>query len=405
MNALKISLTSLSLVCAVGLASAQTVKVPQDFGTIQEAIDGAADGDTIQISSGTYDEAVVVDGRDGLTLKGKGKVVINGGGADHTITVNDSTTISIEKLRVTGGAFTGAMVTASTTVTISRCRFLGNTADNIRASNTTGLFVEKNSILGGSGYGVHSEGGDSILVTKNRISFVGLDGIRVATATTDAPKGLPLAEVSKNRVAGAGDDGIEVLGSNILVSKNRVIVVGDDGIEVEGVLPEAGDDFITIEKNVVRLAASDGLNLNGQGVTAEKNNIVMAGDNGIRIDGGGRNTILKNRVVRAGDDGIETKAGLEEGGTADASDNHIEKNSVRRSDEDGLDIESTGNTLVKNVVAKSGSNGVLVQGSNNAFTRNKARKSGDFDLSDLSDGSNTYNKDVFKTIDPDGNRP
>ena len=41
------------------------------FATIQEAIDAAVDGDTIMVAAGTYQEQIVIDGKD-VTLEGAG---------------------------------------------------------------------------------------------------------------------------------------------------------------------------------------------------------------------------------------------------------------------------------------------------------------------------------------------
>ena len=57
---------------------ADTIRVPQDSETIQGAVDMAAPLDEVQISSGNYVENIVVPtGLDGLTIRGKGKVVID----------------------------------------------------------------------------------------------------------------------------------------------------------------------------------------------------------------------------------------------------------------------------------------------------------------------------------------
>ncbi len=56
------------------------IRVPQDFRTIQEAVDGAKSGDLILIDEGTYKEAVDVTTPD-LTLRGvdRNKVILDGG--------------------------------------------------------------------------------------------------------------------------------------------------------------------------------------------------------------------------------------------------------------------------------------------------------------------------------------
>jgi pectin methylesterase-like acyl-CoA thioesterase len=42
---------------------ARTIDVPHDYKTIQQAVDAAANGDTILVQAGAYDESVVIDGK------------------------------------------------------------------------------------------------------------------------------------------------------------------------------------------------------------------------------------------------------------------------------------------------------------------------------------------------------
>ena len=63
-----------ALLALAAPAAADTLKVPKDFATINEAVAAAVAGDTVSVSKGTYAEQVVVS-TSGIKLVGKQAVI------------------------------------------------------------------------------------------------------------------------------------------------------------------------------------------------------------------------------------------------------------------------------------------------------------------------------------------
>jgi parallel beta-helix repeat protein len=85
----------------VHAAGLMTITVPDDFGTIQAAVNAARDGDTVVVRSGTYPEEVVVNRS--ITLTGEGMPQVQpSGGIGFAVT---SSSCRLEGFAVTGGAY------------------------------------------------------------------------------------------------------------------------------------------------------------------------------------------------------------------------------------------------------------------------------------------------------------
>ena len=81
--------------------SSKTINVPSEIPTIQEAVDAAAEGDTIKIAEGTYNEALKIT-RKALVLRGddRATTIINNGGTGHGIEIDNSPGVVIENLTI-----------------------------------------------------------------------------------------------------------------------------------------------------------------------------------------------------------------------------------------------------------------------------------------------------------------
>ena len=90
-----------TLACLAALsvsATAATIRVPQDYATIQAAITASATGDVVLIDNGIYREQVTVpSSKKYLTIRGSGNTTLNGG---FYISVHG---LTVEHLRIIGG--------------------------------------------------------------------------------------------------------------------------------------------------------------------------------------------------------------------------------------------------------------------------------------------------------------
>lgn len=388
-----------------GPAFAGKIRVPKDHDTIQEAVDAASDGDTIEISSGTYDEDIEINGRSGLTLVGKGKARITGGSARLRLVSADD--ITIRGLTFENTPDTAIEIDEVADVTIEKCTFrrigddaiAGNTFDGLKVSgcsfDTTDddcvdvddgsdLVVEKCKMkkVGGSGIQVESVAGGKI--EKNDIDDCGEDGIALSTGTGVQPSNDVL--VAKNKIRRCGDDGIDAFGNRNVFEKNTVDDCGEDGIDV------SDGDFTgnKVLKNKISKTDADGINLGGRDGVAEKNQVKSAGDDGIVLQGRGHRA-EKNKVQGADDIGLVVTESSESGRTDDPGHHEILGNQFQKTAY-GIEL-GTGagdNTVDKNKVKKATKDGLVVQSTGNQFTKNDVRGSKGTDLVDESGGPNDY---------------
>ena len=355
------------LVSGAMSATAVTLLVPQDHATIQAAVDAAQAGDVILVAKGTYDP-FVVDGKTGITLKGKGKPEVDATGmAAPAAAVLNSSGIVLEGFVFRSpddvGEADGVLVLSSTDVTIRKCTIEDIGSDGIRSSDSSGLLIEKCTIQRTSSDGIEFDEDDALLLPPPTASII-----------------------RKNKFLNIGDDGIDLDGNGHLVEKNTVDDTGSAGIKVEG-----GPNNV-VEKNKIRNAGDRGVNVEGDDNLVVRNKISDGNSDGIRARGT-RNLYEKNKIKNH-DDGFDVEA----------TDSEFIGNKISNCGDHGFDIGSsdnptTGNLVEGNKISKCDQNGIYVhEASNNTFRGNKAKKNGGFDLLDETGvGTNIYEGNKFGT--------
>jgi hypothetical protein len=265
--------------------------VPLPYISIQQAIDAAAPGDTIQIAPGTYTENINLKGKN-ITIRAFNtnfETVIDGGQAGPVVTFkgNEPATCMIRNLTLRNGkAANGAGVLGNSTfATLRNCVIGGNTA----TGNGGGIhgfsgLIQKCTITqnqAANGGGISDSDGliDSCVITINRATAMG-GGI------ANSPGIIQFNEITRNEAAIAGG-GINASNGYIignLLDENIVTAAGPAASPASfgGGINDAGGT-VTLNRITNNVSGGDGGGMaNSPGVI--QNNIIAG--NGARRGGG-----------------------------------------------------------------------------------------------------------------------
>jgi len=349
---------------AAGAGAQSTLLVPQQFESIQAAVDAADEGDTIQIAGGTYAEAVVLSGKAGLTLKAKGKVVIDPG-TDVGLTLEGCSQVLLLKLRVLG-ATTGIHLVDSTGCLLSKCRVENTSGDGIRA-----------------------DGGGGHRIEKCQVKKAGNDGIALGVGE---PTPVDDCTIVSCKLTQPGDDGIDINGSGNLVQKCTALKPLEDGFEIDDATVGTGNSF---EDCKAIKPAFGGLVITGVDNAFVRCKVVQSGDDAVTVGSGSGAVVQDCKLTKPGFDGIRMAAA--------ASQATLSGNKVSGAGDDGLDLRGTASSVDGN--SAKGCQGAgfrLAAGSSgNTLTDNTAKGNQDFDLNDASGGANSVDaSNHFGTTGP-----
>jgi len=347
-----VAVVSSSLLAAP--ARADTIKVPQDFTTIQEALDNAAQDDVVLIKSGLYAESVTANALPlNVIIKAAGNVRIDATGLGAGLTVSGQN-LQVIGIKVIGG--TDGIVVGGQNPVLSKCQ----------VSDVTGRGI----VIGGLNPSAF----------KCKVTASGQEGLAIVSASNP--------DLEKCVVTDSTGPGLSIdeETDNAFIFKCRFVRPGGDGIFIEG--PNSFIEGCRVLEAVGRGIVDNTTPL-AVGPDLDFNKIVKPGSDGI-VCTGAPPSVSDCRITNAVGTGIDI--------TADQA--FVLANKVQGAGEDGLHVAGDDGEWTANKCTAAAGNGFLIDGVNNFVSFNKAHGSDGFDLQDNQPGNNTIEENKFGTTNP-----
>ncbi|HEY94285.1 MAG TPA: hypothetical protein G4O15_05055 [Dehalococcoidia bacterium] len=339
-------LTTLMVPVTASAAPPVIIEVPEDYPTIQEAIDAANSGDTIIVHAGIYEEGVFIPpGKDGITLSGESGTIMDG---DDEFT--KPTAIAIGASGVTVEGFT--IYNYRKVIPPNGLPFWRYGTGINSGPGSNGNIIQNNKIekcIDGI-----SVGGSNHQILGNDVKGCSWHGINVWPMT-------PGCQILENTLIEC-HIGISVSGINSLIEGNDVT-----GASMHGIGTYSPANGNAIQFNEIT-DSSTGIGVGGNNTQVLDNTIAGSSECGIGVfNGVTGSTIAGNHVADSGHNGIIL---------LDTHSNQVYQNDVSNSGYNGIDLTmgSTMNSVCENQVTNSGidpgsgGNGIILQQSSNDNT-------------------------------------
>lgn len=163
-------------------AQPKTIIVPENYPSIQEAINNADEGDTIYVKTGTYYENLVINKSISLIGDSARYTMIDANSAEDVIWINQSE-VNITSLRMINGSY-GVRLSSSTKCNIQDCYIDGNSNSGIFLFNSSNCFVTNCRIAVNMYEGIHLERSSHNTIINCSILSSGVSGIWICNSST-----------------------------------------------------------------------------------------------------------------------------------------------------------------------------------------------------------------------------
>jgi hypothetical protein len=192
------------------------LRVPEDYPTIQSAINAAETADIIQVQAGTYNENLIVDRPVTLTAEtfdaanpaNNTTIIEGGGGATITIPPN-LTQMPVVRGFVIRGNNVG--VQSSSPFIVEFNYFLAS-SDQVSYQWGAGGANRNNVYFKAGDDAIHLDNTDRpLLIENNRILYATDDGIEINLQDKPSPPAIVDVNIFNNMIIGSREDGIQLI--------------------------------------------------------------------------------------------------------------------------------------------------------------------------------------------------
>jgi parallel beta-helix repeat protein len=384
----------------------------EPFCTISAAAAVVVAGQTVQVASGVYQEAVTVarsgtsdapivfrtapgasatvqGGSFGFKASSRSWVTIFGFTITQTsgygIQVSSSSSITVEGVTVSQTGSHGIYVSGSTAVTVDAATVSNTTGNGIQVTgSSSSVAVDGATVTRTTGNGVHVSGSTAVTVdaatvsntTGNGIYVTGSSSVTVRNSHTSYA-GQPVSGSARKGIYLYSTTGSLVVGntSDHNTDSGIFLTNGSTGNEVRGNVTFANARGYT--------RAAPGIDIRSSGNTIARNVSYGNEDSGIQFyNGGGDSLVVENVTYDNGDHGIDN---------LNSTNQIIVANTVYGNTTSGINVEgapgtpaSQGATLANNISVDNALNSFATKGNIRVDANSITGTSIDFDLVHLS---------------------
>lgn len=330
-----------------------SITVPDDYPTIQAAVDAAPPGATITVKEGTYVEpgGVFVNTPD-LTIVGKDATQVGGFGifADG---------VTLESFRIIFDDFAGILAFGNG-IAIRKNEVSGpdgvactwnvcQVGIGFRASEVT---VEQNTVSG-TGFGILSVGSNDVVIDRNTVSGTTIAGaIQLESSSTEHT-------ITNNTMTSNMDGIVLYYSSENTLAKNEISQTGLNGIFL-------GFSYLNVLKNNTSTdAAYASIFLHSSTENELSNNTAGGSVNGILLNYAHDNSVAHNKANENSGNGIYVYGAWE---------NVVTFNEAGENSKVGIQLEFSGLNIVEMSTALENADCDIrdVYGDNNTIQKNEA---------------------------------